>query len=431
MADPWLTIVGLGENGLPGLAPASRDALAAAEAVFGGPRHLALAEAGARGHPWPMPFSVDPVIAMRGRRVVVLASGDPFWFGAGGSLVPHLEPGEWVSHPAPSTFALAANALGWRLEETGCFGLHAAAFDTLRGEVRDERRLVCLLRDGAAVGAFAAWLTAEGAGGSVLHVLERLGGPSARRRTARARGFALDDIAAPVAVAVQVSASAAGPPAGGAPPAATGAGRDGPPRPADGPSGRPVSEGPLPRTPGLPDDRFAHAGQITKQAVRALTLCALAPREGEMLWDLGAGSGSIAVEWALLGGRAWAVEARADRTALIRENVRRFGLGPLVEVLEARLGATLPDALLAVRPDAVFVGGGADADLLGALHRHLAQGTRLVANAVTLETEALLVDWHGRLGGDLVRIDLARASPLGQGRGWTPARSVVQWSVRL
>ncbi len=391
MADPWLTLIGLTEAGRAALAPESRAAIDAAEVIFGGPRHLALAGAGERGRPWPVPFDAAPVLAARGRRVVVLASGDPFWHGAGGSLAGRLAPEEWVSHPAPSTFSLAASALGWRLEEVTCLGLHAAPLDRLRPHLAPGGRLILLLRDAAAVAALAGWLRDAGAGAARLHILERLGGPHARRRSLAADGPLPGDIAAPVAAAVDL------PPGIG-----------------------------LPRSPGLPADLFAHDGQITKSPIRALTLAALAPRPGEVLWDLGAGSGSISVEWCLAGGRAVAVEARADRAANIAENARRFGLDQRIEVHRADWPHLLP---VLPQPDAVFVGGGLDATALDLLWTALRPGTRLVVNSVTLETEALLVTAQVSCGGDLSRFDIARATPLGPARGWTASRPVTQWAV--
>ena len=177
---PWLGIIGLGEDGPTGLCPASRAALDAAEIVFGGPRHLALAGVGARGRVWPVPFDLAPLLACRGRRVVVLASGDPFWFGAGGSIARHLGPGEWRCWPAPSTFSLAAARLGWRIEETACLGLHAAPFATALPHLAPGARLICLLRDAAAASGFRDWLDAQGFGGSTLWLLEALGGPRER-----------------------------------------------------------------------------------------------------------------------------------------------------------------------------------------------------------------------------------------------------------
>jgi precorrin-6Y C5,15-methyltransferase (decarboxylating) len=389
--DPWIWIIGIGEDGLSGLSQSSRDALAQAEIVFGGARHLKLAEIDARGRIWSTPFSVDPVLDCRGRRVAVLASGDPFWHGAGGSLATHLAPGEWIAFPAPSTFSLAAARLGWRLEDVSCLGLHAAPFETLLPHLAPARRAICLVRDGAAAGDLAAWLTQRGFGASSLCVMERLGGPSERIRTAQAAGFDLAEVTAPIAVAI-VAAGAAG----------------------------------LPRTAGLPDDAFLHDGQITKRPMRALTLSALAPRPGEILWDIGAGSGSISVEWCLAGGHAFAIEARADRARNIRANAAAFGVVNCLTVVEQQAPAALQKLPL---PNAVFVGGGGDQSLFDALWAMIPRGARLVANAVTLETEALLLSEQNRRGGELMRIELSQATPLGSMRSWVSARPVVQWSV--
>jgi precorrin-6Y C5,15-methyltransferase (decarboxylating) len=394
MSDPWLTLIGLGEDGLDGLSGASRDALAAAEIVFGGPRHLDLVGADDRGRAWPVPFSVAPVLACRGQRVVVLASGDPFWHGAGGSLVGHLSQGEWVSYPAPSTFALAANRLGWRLEELVCLGLHAAPLTRIAPHLVKGQRVICLSRDGAAMEELARFLTEAGAGDTMLHALSRLGGPSETRQSAPARDWQ-GAPEAPVCAAFEVASTVA-----------------------------------LPATPGLPDDAFQTDGQITKSPIRALTLAALAPRRGELLWDLGAGSGSVSVEWARAGGRAVAVEAREDRAANIRANIDRFGLSDRMRLIVTRFGPDLPDALTSGhKPDAVFIGGGASGGVVAALWPVLPSGCRLVLNAVTLETETLLHDLHARHGGRLLRFEVAEAAPLGGMRGWQAARPVVQWIV--
>jgi len=176
MADPWLHIIGLNEDSAGNIAPATQRVMDAADVVFGGPRHLALAGVGTRGRPWPVPFSVDPVLECRGQRVVVLASGDPFWHGAGGSLAQHLKPGEWRVVPAPSTFSLVAGHLGWRMEEITCHGLHAAPFARLRRAMAPGARMICLVRDGAAPADLAHWLTAQGAGAAQMWVMERMGG---------------------------------------------------------------------------------------------------------------------------------------------------------------------------------------------------------------------------------------------------------------
>lgn len=385
-----MSIIGLGSDGLAGLPLASGDALAGAEIVFGAPRHLNLVQAGARVRAWPVPFDLTPLLALRGRRVAMLVSGDPFWFGAGGSVAEHLDPQEWVAYPVAGTFSLVAARLGWRLEETLCLGLHAAPFVRLTPVMARGVRAICTLRDAAAVAELAGWLADNGFAAVQITVCEAMGGAEERVRA----GADWPDISAPVAMAL-----------------------DGCDLPRD--AG-------LSRASGLPDDAFAHDGQITKRPVRALTLSALAPRPGQMLWDIGAGSGSVAVEWCLAGGRAVAVEQRADRCANIRRNADAFGLAHRLSVMQGRAPAVLADL---PDPDAVFIGGGGDAVLHDAVWSRLPHGARLIANAVTLEGEAVLAARHASRGGSLLRIDLAEAVPLGALRGWQAARPIVQWSV--
>jgi len=391
VADPWLTIIGIGEDGLAGLSDASRKALREAELVFGGERHLQLAEIGRRGRPWPVPFDVAPVLSCRGRPTAVLASGDPFWHGAGGSLASHLSVGEWIAHPAPSTFSLAAARLGWRLEEVACVGLHAAPYERLVRLLARGSRIICLVRDAQAATDLAAWLTARAWGASRLWTLSALGGPRERISESRADGFAADSGASPLAIALQ----------------------------AEGAVG-------LPRVSGLADALFAHDGQITKRPVRALALSALAPRPGETLWDIGAGSGSISIEWALAGGTAIAIEAREDRAVNIRANATAFGLSHRISIVTGCAPAALEGL---EKPHAVFLGGGLDAAHFDAVWLLLGEGTRVVAHAVTLETEALLSDLQHAHGGELMRIELAHAAPLGRYRSWQAVRPVVQWSA--
>ncbi|MGY8668643.1 precorrin-6Y C5,15-methyltransferase (decarboxylating) subunit CbiT [Bradyrhizobium sp. UFLA05-109] len=390
MADPWLTIIGIGEDGLAGLSEASRKALARAETVFGGERHLALAGITDRGHPWPVPFDADVVLGCRGRPTVVLASGDPFWHGAGASLAERLEAGEWIAHSSPSTFSLAAARLGWRLESCICVALHAAPFERLVPHLANGARIICLVRDGNAAGDLANWLTERGWGASPFWTLFALGGQRERIVTHRTDAHTAEpgDL---VAVALE----------------------------ARGLNG-------IPRSSGLADDLFVHDGQITKRAIRALALSALAPRPGERLWDIGAGSGSISVEWALCGGAAMAIEAREDRAANIRSNAAAFGLAHRIAVIVGDAPGALADL---ETPDAVFIGGGLDATMFDAVWSRIAPGTRLVAHAVTLETETLLVELNRRLGGELMRVEIAHAGPLGRYRSWEAARPVVQWSV--
>lgn len=389
MGKPWVTIIGLNEDGLAGLSLASRQALEQAEIIFGAPRHLALA--GVSGREWGVPFSVEPVLAERGRRVVVLASGDPFWYGAGGSLMGHLAQGEWVSHPALSTFALAANQMGWRMEEVICLGLHAAPMARLRPVLARGQRLVCLLRDGAAVGDVCAYLTAQGFGASAVTVLEALGGAKEHLTKHIAQELS-GQFDAPVAVAIEC-----------------------------------VGQG-VPRASGLPDDLFAHDGQITKRPIRALTLSALAPRGGEVLWDLGAGSGSVSIEFLLAAPAsiAHAVEADAVRAERALGNAEGFGLGHRWHLHQGKALDVIGQLPV---PDVVFVGGGADVALVAAIWARLPKGARLVMNAVTLESEALLYACHAKHGGELWRFDAAQATPLGAKQGWQASRPVVQWSV--
>lgn len=389
--DPWLTIIGIGEDGLAGLSEASRKALNDAETVFGGERHLALAGVGSRGRPWPVPFDADVVLSCRDRPTVVLASGDPFWHGAGASLAEKLGGDEWIAHPAPSTFSLAAARLGWRLESVTCIGLHAAPFERLTPHLARDARIICLVRDAAAVGDLAKWLTERGWGASLLWTLEALGGPREKIDQHRADLFAEDIGGNLVAVAVQ----------------------------AWGGQG-------IPRNSGLSDDLFVHDGQITKRPLRALALSALAPRPGERLWDIGAGSGSVSIEWGLCGGTATAIEAREDRAVNIRTNAAAFGLAHRITIVRGKA----PEALATLdAPDAVFIGGGLDIAMFDAIWSRLAPGMRLVAHSVTLETEALLGELHQRHGGELMRVEIAHAGPLGRYRSWQAMRPVVQWST--
>lgn len=365
---------------------------------MGAPRHLALVpDLAAEQIEWPVPFAdgVPILRRLRGRAVAVLASGDPFWFGAGSVIAREFAAGEWRALPGPSAFSLAAARLGWPLEHTTCLGLHAAPLARLRPHLSPGVRAIVLLRDGAAVAELAVYLSGLGFGASRLRVMEALGGP--RERVTDARADALPSIAFghPVCVAAEIAGSGAV----------------------------------MPCASGIDDSFFDSDGQITKRPVRALTLSALGPRPGDRLWDIGGGSGSVAIEWLLShpGTQATSIEPRPDRAARIRANAAGLGVDRL-EVVE---GAA-PEALRGLpAPEAVFVGGGLSEALLADLKTRVAPGTRLVANAVTLESEALLAAWQARLGGELLRIELAQAAPLGDRRGWKAAYPVVQWRVVL
>jgi precorrin-6Y C5,15-methyltransferase (decarboxylating) len=399
MPAPWLSIVGIGEDGLDGLSAAARQLIGGAELVAGGRRHLALvASLGKPALEWETPFaaSIPKLLAHRGQRVVALCSGDPFWYGAGSVITDAVTAAEIVVVPASSTFAWAAARLRWRLEETITLGLHARPIELLRPHLRTGARLIVLARDGAAPALIAGYLRGLGFAPSRLTILEALGGPAERIRATTAAGFALDDVRSPVALAIEAVAE----------------------------PGAVI----IPRVAGLPDELFQHDGQLTKREIRAVSLSTLAPRGGELLWDIGAGSGAIGIEWLLAHptNRAIGIEARGDRLDTARANAQALG----VPHYDLRLG-TAPDALQGLpTPDAVFVGGGASRDgVLDAVWQALPKGGRLVVNAVTLETEAILIARQARQGGALLRLAVERAGPVGGRTGWRAAMPVVQWSV--
>jgi precorrin-6B C5,15-methyltransferase / cobalt-precorrin-6B C5,C15-methyltransferase len=399
MPTPWLSIIGLGEDGLDGLSAAARDRLTQAELIAGGRRHLALvASLGKPTLEWDTPFaaSIPKLLAHRGKRVVALCSGDPFWYGAGSVFADAVPPEETIAIPVPSTFAWAAARLRWRLEETITLGLHARPIELLRPHLRTGARLIVLARDGTAPTQIARYLDGLGFGPSRLTILEALGGPHERIRTATAADFAVNDIQSPVALAIEAIAK----------------------------PGAII----LPRVAGLPDGLFENDGQLTKREIRAVTLSTLAPRGGELLWDVGTGSGAIGIEWLLAhpANRAIGIEAREDRLTTARANAQSLG----VPHFDLRRG-TAPDALKALpTPDAVFVGGGASrGGVLDAIWQALPTGGRLVVNSVTLETEAILIAWQARHGGNLLRLSVERAGAVGGLTGWRAAMPVVQWSV--
>ncbi len=394
----WLSIVGIGEDGIEALGPAARGLIGAAEIVFGGRRHLALAASTIRGatRPWPTPFdgAADEILRHRGRQVCVLASGDPFHFGVGAVLAEKIDPREMIVFPAPSAFSLAAARLGWSVPHTILLSVHGRTLDLVRPYLQPGARILALTSDGDGPAALARLLAETGFGNSSLTVLEALAGPGERVRSTTAADFPFGAVDALNIVAIEATAA---------------------------PDARVIA-----RSAGLSDDLFEHDGQITKRDVRAVTLSSLAPRRGELLWDIGAGAGSVAIEWLLsdpIFMRAIAIEERTDRAARIGRNAVALGV-PHLRIVEGAAPVAL--ANLAV-PDAIFVGGGASPSVLDASSRALRPGGRLVVNAVTLETEALLLARHAALGGELTRIAIARAQPLGEKTGWRGAMPVTQW----
>lgn len=395
---PWLTIVGIGEDGYAGLGKAARRALLGAVEVIGAPRQLELLPHCLRANrqAWPSPFSLEPVLRRRGEPTCVLASGDPMLFGVGASLARQIPSGEMLVLPAPSSASLAAARLGWALQDCTLLSLVARPLAALNAQIHDGVKLLILSNDGESPAAIAALLRERGFGPSRISVLEHLGGESERRIDGLACDWSLSETAALNLVAVECVAG--------------------------------VDAVRLPLTTGLPDDAFRHDGQLTKRDVRAVTLARLAPKSGELLWDVGAGCGSIGIEWmrAHPSCRALAIEANEGRQEHIRFN--RDALG--VPALQLVCGAA-PDALLGLqRPDAIFIGGGVTVPgVLDACWAALASGGRLVANAVTLQSEAALVTWRAQHGGTLTRIGIGEAQPLGGFDTWRQALPVTLYEA--
>ena len=399
--NAWLSIVGIGEDGLDGLGAPARTAVDAAQTLVGGARHLAMIPPDGRERlEWPRPFSAlaGELRARAGRRVCVLATGDPFCYGVGTAIARHFPPGEMRVHPAPSAFSLACARLGWSLPEVETLSLHGRSPATFRAAIRPDARVLVLSHDAATPAGIAEMLRDAGHGESRVVVLEHLGGASERVRATTARGFALDDVRDFNTVAVECAAG------------------------ADAPL--------LARSPGLPDDAFAHDGQLTKRAVRAAALAALAPCPGQLLWDVGAGCGSVGIEWmrAARGARAIAIERSAERLKLIECNAERLGT-PGLRIVHGEAPAALAD--LEAPPDAVFAGGGLSSpELLRTCWAALPAGGRLVAHAVTLEGERTLFDAHAAFGGELSRIAVSHAAALGRYHAFRPAYPVTELAVR-
>ena len=394
----WLTLIGIGEDGTAGLGDEAKRLIASAPVVFGGSRHIELMQPLIKGeaHTWLSPFekSVEAVLARRGTPIVVLASGDPFFYGVGATLSRQIPASEMTVIPAPSSFSLAASRLGWPLQDVTILSLHGRPIDLIRPHLHPGRKILALTSDGKGPADLASLLLASGFGPSTLTVLEALGGPHEKISRQKAADFALADISDLNICGMEVEAD----------------------------EGARI----LPVSAGLADELFEHDGQITKREIRAMTLSALAPRRDELLWDIGAGSGSIGIEWMLADPslRAIAIEASGERAARIRRNAGNFGV-PGLTIIEGKA----PGALASLpTPNAIFIGGGgSDASVLDTAISRLKSGGRLVANAVTTEMEAVLLAEHARRGGSLIRIDIARAAPVGRMTGWRPAMPVTQW----
>ncbi len=396
----WLAIVGIGEDGVEGLPAAARALIADAALVVGGSRHLALADSLIRGArmAWARPIAdaFPAILAQRGKPVVVLASGDPYCYGIGATLAGVVAPEETMSLPAPSAFSLACSRLGWALQDTATISFCGRPLGAVVPLLQPGARILALSADAGTPAQLAALLRARGFGPSRLHLLEALGGPGERIRTFVADTDLPDDLVPLNLVGIEVAAL----------------------------PGTRI----LPLASGLPDDCFEHDGQITKREIRAVTLSALAPHRGELLWDIGAGSGSISIEWMLRhpANRAIAIEHHAERAARVARNALALGV-PELRVVKGAAPAALHGL---PAPDAVFVGGGARNDgVLPAAWAALKPGGRMVANAVTIETEAVLFRAFGDYGGALTRLSVERLDGIGSMHGFRPAMPVTQWAA--
>lgn len=395
----WLSLVGIGEDGRAGLSRAAEAALDAAELVVGGARHLALAgPLHAEALVWPSPLTeaFPAIVARRGRPVCVLASGDPFHYGVGVQLAEIVPAAEMRVFPQPSAFSLACARLGWAQSECALVSLHGRALERIVPHLQPGARVLALSWDSTTPAKLAALLAERGMAGSRLTVLEALGGPRERVRSVTAGSFDLDGVDPLNLIGLEV---------------ATG-----------------FEARVLPLSAGLSEDWFAHDGQITKADIRAITLSGLAPRAGELLWDVGAGSGSVSLEWCLAHrrNRAIAFEEKPERAGRIAAN--RLALGALpVEIVEGAAPASLSGQ---PAPDAVFIGGGiGDASVFEAAWAALKPGGRLVANVVTLEGEARLAALFQSHGGSLRRLGVAHLDRVGPLHGWRSAMPVTQWRV--
>jgi precorrin-6Y C5,15-methyltransferase (decarboxylating) len=397
--SPWITVVGLGEDGMESLAPAARAAVEAADVLAGGERHLAkVPGTGAERITWGggFPEALDKIAERRGQRVVVLASGDPMNFGVGAMLGERFGADAVCVLPAPGAFSLAAARLCWPLADTETLTVHGRPIEAIALYFAPGARLLILSADGGSPGLIAALLAGHGFGPSPMTVFENMGGANEARLDGNAgdwphaRGADLNTVAVECRAGDGVVAWS--------------------------------------RAPGLPEDAFEHDGQITKREVRAATIAALAPLPGQVLWDVGAGSGAVAIEWLRMGAsmRAVAVEHHPGRCAAIVRNAATLGV-PGLRLVEG----TAPEVLagLEPRPDAVFAGGGVSRDgVLEACWEALKPGGRLVANAATIEAERRLYDFQQSHAGTLVRISVQRLEDIGGFHALRPLMPVTQYA---
>jgi precorrin-6Y C5,15-methyltransferase (decarboxylating) len=398
MAQKWLSIIGIGEDGIPGLSAIAQSLLAQANIIVGGDRHLSMLPPNDQREKilWASPISntVEEIINRRGQSVCVLTSGDPLCYGIGVTLTRRIPISEITIIPAPSAFSLACARLGWSLTEVETLSLCGRPSALVQSYIYPSARLLILSEGKNTPGIVAEILTQRGFGHSQITVLEKMGGIHERILTGTAAAWEETDIADLNAIAVHCLAD--------------------------------PGVIPLPRVPGLPDNAYHHDGQLTKREVRAVTLSTLAPNPGELLWDVGAGCGSISIEWMRTHPRcsAIAIEQNAARLQYIADNATTLGT-PHLKIIAGKAPSALQDL---PTPDAIFIGGGVTAEgLFDICWQKLRPGGRLVANVVTIEGEQTLFQWYEKVGGSFTRIAIQRAEPIGKFLGWRAMAPVTQW----
>ncbi len=393
----WLSIIGIGESGLAGLSQSARGIVDQATILVGGHRHLAMLNPNERREQivWSSPIeeSIDQILKHQGKPVCILASGDPLCYGIGVTLLRYISIEQMTIIPAPSTFSLACAKLGWSLTDVETLSLCGRSPDFLAAILAPGAKLLILSAGADTPQVVADLLTQRGYGDSQMTVLEHLGGTAEAIISDVARSWSKTDVAPLNAIAVECVIES--------------------------------GQTPLNRLPGLPDSAYHHDGQLTKREVRAITLAALAPIPGELLWDVGAGCGSISIEWLRSHPRcrAIAIEQHSHRLQFITDNMAALGT-PHLQLVQGKAPAALENL---PTPDAIFIGGGTtSAGVLDTCWNALRSGGRLVANAVTVESELQLFQWHQKLGGELTRTAIQRTQPIGSFIGWKPLIPVTQ-----
>ena len=389
----WLDIVGIGEDGLSGIGTLAKEIINSADVLFGGERHLALV--GKEGLVWKTPLedSFIELDRLQDKRVAIIATGDPMWFGIGATLSRRYGPDAIRIIPSPSAFSLVAARLGWPMHKIDCLTVHGRDLDRVKAFLLPSNKIIVLANDGKSPNQIANLLKDAGFGESLITVFSHIGGADEKRFESTAINWTHEIVPELNTIAIECL-----PDKGSIPKA---------------------------RVPGLPDNVFENDGQLTKREIRAITVSSLAPMPGQMLWDIGAGCGSISIEWlrGTQNARAIAIENNMDRLGMINRNALALG----VPELKVIFGEALTEIIGLPSPDAVFIGGGLTSDgLLEYCWQNLRSGGRLVANSVTFEGEILLFDIHKKLGGDLNKIEISRAQSIGDYTGWYPHKAITQ-----